>query len=154
MLISSWGDFDGSDDGTESLICERYKDIIYYYQDNSGLSAARNKGLEIAIGDYIQFLDADDIIPINKVENHIKFLNQNVEVDIVYSHCKKFIEENQNDKIDWYDKKLYSNGNIFTSLLKKSFILPHMPLSRKSVLMNFNGRFPIRSGLELRSIFL
>ncbi|WP_241748781.1 glycosyltransferase family 2 protein [Aestuariibaculum suncheonense] len=39
----------------------------YVYQDNQGLSATRNVGLSMAIGDYIQFLDADDILDSNKL---------------------------------------------------------------------------------------
>jgi len=41
---------DGSSDGTADLIAEHYPDIRYFYQKNSGVSAARNLGLEVAKG--------------------------------------------------------------------------------------------------------
>lgn len=59
---------DGSVDETDR-ICEKYKNnytnIIYIATANKGVSAARNRGLECAKGEYIGFLDADDIVPTN-----------------------------------------------------------------------------------------
>ena len=56
---------DGSTD-TSGLICEELarkdKRIRVFHQDNKGLSEARNKGLEKAKGEYIGFVDADDVI--------------------------------------------------------------------------------------------
>ncbi len=53
---------DGSTDDTRQLI-EKYTDkrIIYLYQEHGGTSAARNKGIQEAKGEYIAFLDSDDI---------------------------------------------------------------------------------------------
>jgi len=54
------------DDGSRDNTAERLKDLIdqskirYYYQNNRGLSAARNKGIELAQGDFLKFLDSDD----------------------------------------------------------------------------------------------
>ena len=52
---------DGSDDGTDKLIKE-YTDkrIKYFYQENKGVSLARNKGIEESSGKYIAFLDSYD----------------------------------------------------------------------------------------------
>ena len=54
---------DGSTDGSRNILSqykEKYPDLIIIDQENGGLSAARNSGLEIAKGDYIYFLDSDD----------------------------------------------------------------------------------------------
>ena len=52
---------DGSIDKTESIVKNIFdKRISYYYQTNSGVSAARNFGLTVCNGDYIAFLDSDD----------------------------------------------------------------------------------------------
>lgn len=55
---------DGSSDGTKDLIQPLLKDprIKYHYQENQGVSAARNRGAEISKGDYLIFLDSDDVI--------------------------------------------------------------------------------------------
>lgn len=54
---------DGSNDGSASLI-EQYVDsrIVLIHQQNQGVSAARNRGLQIASGEYVGFVDADDFI--------------------------------------------------------------------------------------------
>ena len=56
---------DGSPDNSEE-ICLKYKDlypdnIVYFKQKNSGVSVARNKGIELAEGEFITFLDSDDL---------------------------------------------------------------------------------------------
>ena len=53
---------DGSDTSPLDALDERNKLIKYIRQQNAGLSAARNKGIEAAQGDYIQFVDGDDML--------------------------------------------------------------------------------------------
>ncbi len=56
---------DGSTDDTAQvaeLYAEKYKDIKYIHHPNQGLSITRNRGAEVATGDYIHFLDVDDLI--------------------------------------------------------------------------------------------
>lgn len=78
---------DGSFDDTRLVAQEfvrldsRFK---YTYQPNFGLSAARNKGLMLSSGRYIQFLDADDKLQNEKIEKQVAYLESHQEVDIVY----------------------------------------------------------------------
>ena len=51
---------DGSTDNTRDVVTGYGDDVRYIYQDNAGVSAARNHGASIASGDYIIFLDSDD----------------------------------------------------------------------------------------------
>ena len=56
---------DGSKDGSENIIKDkrkRYRNILYYKQRNEGVSAARNLGIKKAIGEYITFVDGDDLV--------------------------------------------------------------------------------------------
>lgn len=62
---------DGSTDSTEKIIKEYSKidsRIIYIYQENGGVSSARNTGLNRTTGEYIAFIDADDLYDENMVE--------------------------------------------------------------------------------------
>ncbi len=51
---------DGSTDGTENLVSEKYPEITYLRQDNLGVSAARNAGIAATSGEWLAFLDSDD----------------------------------------------------------------------------------------------
>jgi glycosyltransferase involved in cell wall biosynthesis len=70
---------DGSTDDTAAIVKEWMvadKRFLYAYQPNKGLSAARNAGLERAMGDFIQFLDADDVLLPSKLERQLTFMLQ------------------------------------------------------------------------------
>jgi glycosyltransferase involved in cell wall biosynthesis len=68
---------DGSSDDTGRMLREIYSDRIrYYYQTNQGVSAARNKGIEEARGQWIAFLDSDDLWEKDKLEWQFKALER------------------------------------------------------------------------------
>lgn len=88
---------DGSTDNSERIMekwSEKDDRIIILHQENSGLSAARNKGLDKATGDWIVFVDSDDFISDNYV---LKLLNSALINDADLVIC-------QYDKIDQYNK--------------------------------------------------
>lgn len=78
---------DGSTDNTREVV-QKYNNIIYIYQKNKGEGAARNLGIENSKGDYLAFLDADDLYEIDKIEKQSKILNENNNIDIVYNDLK------------------------------------------------------------------
>ncbi len=51
---------DGSTDDTAQIVAEFGASVKYVHQENAGVSPARNRGLEMASGDWVMFLDADD----------------------------------------------------------------------------------------------
>lgn len=69
---------DGSIDETMN-ICMRYTEqdsrIFLSHQNNKGVSAARNAGIQFSNGEYIAFLDADDLLPPNSLENRLNTIN-------------------------------------------------------------------------------
>lgn len=80
---------DGSIDKSYSLVNEYIKDlnsninIINITQKNSGPSVARNRGIKLAKGKFIAFLDADDSWKNYKIENQIKVLKCNPNIDLL-----------------------------------------------------------------------
>jgi glycosyltransferase involved in cell wall biosynthesis len=78
---------DGSTDDTGKIIAS-YKDsrIRYLYQKNSGLSNARNKAIELSRGEYIAFLDHDDIWVASKLEKDVVALKSSDDIALVYSN--------------------------------------------------------------------
>jgi glycosyltransferase involved in cell wall biosynthesis len=66
---------DGSTDGTEKVIRTFSDDRIKYIQQaNKGCSGAKNTGLHEASGDFIQYLDADDLLSADKISEQVKIL--------------------------------------------------------------------------------
>ena len=59
---------DGSVDDTKTRITEQYPNIRYFYQQNSGVSAARNRGIKVAQSKWVAFLDSDDSWLPDKIE--------------------------------------------------------------------------------------
>ena len=69
---------DGSSDRTKDWVSERFPDVRYIYQDNSGVSSARNAGIKEAIGSWIAFLDSDDEWMSNKLEQQKRVIKPQV----------------------------------------------------------------------------
>jgi len=68
---------DGSSDGTGQVLAETFGDRIRYFaQANQGVSVARNKGIEEARGEWIAFLDSDDLWEQDKLEWQFKALEE------------------------------------------------------------------------------
>jgi glycosyltransferase involved in cell wall biosynthesis len=72
IIIVDDGSTDNSLNIARKFECDWVKILT---QTNKGASAARNKGIAAAKGDYIQFLDADDIISVDKIAAQVKVLN-------------------------------------------------------------------------------
>jgi glycosyltransferase involved in cell wall biosynthesis len=87
---------DGSVDDTRDLFPEfEAKGVRCFYIHNGGASRARNYGLEKATGDYIQFLDADDIIVPSKIEKQLTMmLKENADLSYApWLYFKNSIDE-------------------------------------------------------------
>ncbi len=83
---------DGSNDNSGE-ICEAYKmqdsRIKVIHQSNSGVSSARNKGINIATGIWIYFIDPDDWIDEEPFTRILSFLQTHSEVDFIRTYCRE-----------------------------------------------------------------
>ena len=75
---------DGSKDNTKEVLESYTGRVKYIYQNNGGISVARNRGIEESNGKYIAFLDSDDYWAPEKLEMQAKILDENPKVGIVY----------------------------------------------------------------------
>ena len=77
---------DGSTDGTADVVKNLDGPIVYVEQENAGPSAARNAGLKSATGDFIAFLDVDDLWPADNLSAMMDVLIEEPEVDVVHGY--------------------------------------------------------------------
>ncbi len=76
---------DGSTDGTGRVVAQMGDRVRYERQANQGASAARNRGVELAQGEWIAFLDADDAWYPNRLEVQLDYAASNPQVGFIYS---------------------------------------------------------------------
>jgi glycosyltransferase involved in cell wall biosynthesis len=87
---------DGSVDDTEKIVQQYRGRIRYVYQENAGLSSARNTGIVRSTGEFLLFLDADDILGPNVLSKQLNFLLQNPHVNVAVCRNKLFRQTNSN----------------------------------------------------------
>jgi len=138
---------DGSPDNCPQ-ICDEYaaKDnrIIVIHQENGGLSAARNTGLDIAKGEYISFVDSDDWVHLQYIEVLLtSALKENADI-IIGNHIRV-----NNSLIQHEDKylniKSYRSLDALNILIYKapdSFVVSWSKLYKKELFNNV--RFPLK----------
>jgi len=111
---------DGSTDKTLeilSTIKEPRMRVISY--KNGGLPAARNRGIANAKGDYIAFIDADDLWTPDKLELQVAALQQHPKSGVAYSWTA-FIDEK--GKLLYAGKKLFFEGDVYADILIVNFV--------------------------------
>jgi glycosyltransferase involved in cell wall biosynthesis len=98
---------DGSTDGTAALAA-RYRDRIRYVrQDNAGAPAARNLGLSIAKGEFVAFLDSDDLWHPEKLQRQMERFEARPELDLSLTYLQNFwISELEKEKARFQDHRL------------------------------------------------
>jgi glycosyltransferase involved in cell wall biosynthesis len=135
---------DGSVDNTKEVLKTYLANdsrFRYFYQECQGVSAARNVGLKKATGSYIQFLDADDILPNEKLAIHAAYLEENPAIDIIYSDVRYFSNDDRTKlsfsfdmkNIEWMPK-VNNEHETITALVQSNIMPIHSPLSRADLL--------------------
>lgn len=127
---------DASTDNTEKVVKSFSDERIRYawHKENRGGAAARNTGIKIAQGDYIAFLDSDDIWLPEKLEKQIQvFKDASLKVGVVYTGFWRI----EGDKKTYIpsSKITQKQGDIYQSLLKRNFIGTPTAMVRKECLL-------------------
>lgn len=126
---------DGSSDNTENVVKSIDYPIKYFYQNNKGVSAARNLGIREASGDYLIFLDSDDIITPDKIDIQAKILNSNSDVSIVYSRWRTTLI----DGTELREVGIDHTPNVLPTLLCKNIVVIHSCLFRSDAIRQIGG---------------
>lgn len=111
---------DGSSDATLELVQEVIdKRIQVFSYTNAGVSVARNRGIAHATGEFVSFLDADDLWAPDKLELQVAALRQHPEAGVAYSWTH-LIDEVGN--FLHAGEPVAFEGNVYTKLLVRNFI--------------------------------
>ena len=116
---------DGSTDRTFDIASQVEDSRIKVFNyPNGGVSEARNRGIAHTNGEYISFIDADDIWTANKLEKQMLALNNNIEADVVYSWTAVMLENLNNPEENrlFSGKKVTFTEDIYSQLLLENFI--------------------------------
>jgi len=148
---------DGSTDDTMSVI-DRYASdsrLQYEYQQNSGKpSIARNKGLQIARGDYVAFLDSDDLLSANSILLRLEILEKYADVGLVTGSWADYDFANSHKNLNTILKR---HKNWFSELpdLCVSYTSNHICICNENIAFElFNSDIIFTSSVMLRSSIL
>ena len=143
VLCQTYNDFeliiidDGSKDKTKEVIASYQKtNIRYIFKEHRGVSSARNLGISEARGEYIAFLDSDDLWMPKKLALQKNFMETNPKYSLCYTEeiwIRKGIRVNACKK-----HKKYS-GDIFDKCLPLCIISPSSAMIRSDILRSLGG---------------
>lgn len=120
---------DGSTDGTREAL-RASEDIIYCYQENLGVSRARNEGLKIARGRFISFLDSDDLWTPKKLTIQTEAMEKEPEIFVTYTD-EIWIRDGT--RVNPKNKHRKYSGMIFEKCLPLCIISPSSVMLRRAV---------------------
>lgn len=105
---------DGSTDGTADLVAAISDErLVYIHQENRGRSAARNRALSIARGEYFAFLDSDDLYLPGKLAMQVAYLDKHPTVGMIYTSAF-CIDADGNDLPQRYEASV--SGKIYEDI--------------------------------------
>ncbi len=91
---------DGSTDHTARVAQRFAPEVRFHTQPNAGAGAARNAGVQLAQGQFLSFLDADDLWEKDKLERQLSHFKQNADLDMVFGHVEQFISPELLDRLN------------------------------------------------------
>jgi len=147
---------DGSTDDTAEVVArvaEHDARVHYTRQGNQRQAVAKNTAFSQMRGEYLQFLDADDLIESRKLESQVAYLEAHPEVDIVYGGVRYFRTHDRNerlysmgeDNLPWMPEVSGEDGEVLKALVCDNIMVINSPLVRRSLVErvgHFDARLP------------
>lgn len=144
---------DGSTDSS-LIIAKRYERaysfIKVYHQSNNGAPAARNLAFENCSGDYIQYLDSDDVLSNDKILSQLQLLFKKGNDSLAYTKCHNFIDKIAGSKIiDGISDNYKCPQKLFIDMTNKGWIALHCWLIPRKIIkgVKWNETLLVRQDL-------
>jgi glycosyltransferase involved in cell wall biosynthesis len=140
VLKQTFADFelivinDGSQDKTLEIVSQINDPRLKLFSfDNAGANISRNRGLKYAVGEFVSFLDADDLWTPEKLESQLQALQANPQASVAYSWTNCIDEQGQFLRRGTY---IAATGNVYAQLLVINFLESGSnPLIRREALI-------------------
>jgi glycosyltransferase involved in cell wall biosynthesis len=155
VFAQTYGDYelivvdDGSIDGTGEALKRYEKRLLYLYQENQGVSAARNNGLARAQGEFIAFLDSDDLWLPKKLAIQVAFMDQHPEAKICYTDE---IWIRRGKRVNAKKRHAKYSGEIYPYCLPLCIISPSSALMHRALFTQvgtFDTNLPVCEDYDL-----
>ncbi len=125
---------DGSSDGTEDIVRSFGDRVRYIKQPNQGIAGARNTAIQNATGDWIAFLDHDDLFLPTKLEKLVAVVDSNPELVVAYSTFTYLYSDGSTK-----DMPVFPAKDLWPAIRYRTPILPSTALVRRSALLEIGG---------------
>jgi len=129
---------DGSTDDTHKELEQFGAKIKIINQPNSERAVSRNNGVKNSSGEYIAFLDSDDLWAENKLEKQVEALDNKKNTILVYGQSHRINDKGERIKTARRQMKGY-NGTVFESLLMRNFVVSATPMIRREYFDKTSG---------------
>lgn len=147
---------DGSLDNTQERVKKYASDVVYVWQRNSGgfPGSPRNRGLESSRGEFLCFLDADDIMLPDRIQRQVELLETNPDLGFVFGDYRNFSDRGQAERTHFeecpqlqrllgqQESLVLPSLSATRLLLHENIGLPSSLMIRRAVLRMISG-FPI-----------
>jgi glycosyltransferase involved in cell wall biosynthesis len=160
---------DGSTDNSRKIIDKYTKQVISIYKENGGMISSANEAFKYLDSDYVLFLDADDYLMENCIQEASKFLKER---PALVHYYLQMVDDNKNNLSTFPKKDKYklSSGNLINKILKcgsyiksstsgniysKKALLNLMPINdhKYSIENTYHNQFPLDAYLTNKIIY-
>ena len=133
---------DGSTDRTEAIILE-FRDrgyrVVYHYQENRGIAVSRNKAIELSRGDYIAFIDHDDVWMPDLLARQLAAFDE--KTILVYGNFITRDMTSGREYVPFDPGREFHEGKVTAQLVKKNFILIETAVARADAVRGLGELF-------------
>jgi glycosyltransferase involved in cell wall biosynthesis len=138
---------DGSEDDLSVLLEECNKDIRIKYirKKHNGVAAARNLGINSASGEYIAFLDSDDLFCDNKLKTQLRFMEDN---GFLFSHTSYYRTDLDKNLTKYINSGTFS-GNVFPAIVSNCPIAIPTVMGKTSLFRSYTFPKNIEIGEDI-----